>query len=219
MSSAAPIPSTGVRSWRGPLAGGLRKVPSQDRSRAMVERVIATAASLVEHGGFEAVIDSPTLLLERSGVSRGSFYAFFETPERVLDELGYRRIVRCLTGLADRLGRRPADDWAEIIDILVDYYAGEYRVPLVRELWVRQHLTPKARELDQLAAEEIASLLLVEFRRHAPRFAALGHLPCVVATHTLERLCQVAFLEIPDGDGVVLAEARRALMEYFAARA
>ena len=42
---------------------------------------------------YEAVAASPTLLLQESGVSRGSFYSFFETPETVLEELAYHRIA------------------------------------------------------------------------------------------------------------------------------
>lgn len=219
MSSELATRFTESRSWHGPLAGGLRKVPLQERSRATVELVVDTAVVLVEEGGFEVVAGSPTLLLERSGVSRGSFYAFFETPERVLDELSYRQLARCVTGLAERLGRRPAASWGEVIEILVDFYAAEHRVPLVRELWVRQHLTPRARELDQLAVAEIATMLVSEFRKHAPGFAAVGHLQCAAAIHTLDRLCQVAFLEDPYGDDATLAEAQDILMAYFAALA
>lgn len=210
--SARPIADS---SWRSPLAGGLRKVPVQERSRAMVETVVDTAATLVEEGGFEAVVGSPNLLLDRSGVSRGSFYSFFESPERVLDELAYRQIVQSIFSLKIALDSRPRRRWNEIVDVVVDFYAEEHRVPLIRELWVRQNLTHKARDLDQLAIEEIAGNILSEFRKHAPAFATLTHLQCTVAVHALERLCQLAFFDDVDGDPDILAEARTLLTGYF----
>lgn len=183
----------------------------------MVELVVDTAARLVEEGGFEAVAGSPNLLLDSSGVSRGSFYAFFETPERVLDELAYRQILQSVSGLSDALKGRRGRRWEEIVDITVDFYASEHRVPLIRELWVRQNLTQKARELDLLTIEEIAANLLSEFRKHAPRFDKLSQLHCSVAVHSLERICQLAFSSDADGDPATIAEARRLLKAYFAA--
>jgi AcrR family transcriptional regulator len=217
LSSARTAASAADSSWQGPLAGGLRKIPLQERSRAMVEHVVDTAARLVEEGGFEAVVGSPTLLLERSGVSRGSFYAFFESPERVLDELTYRQIVQSVDGLRKAFDGRKGRRWTETVEVLVDFYAEEHRAPLIRELWVRQNLTHKARDLDQMAIEDLAGYVLAEFRRHAPRFADLSLLQCTVAVHALERLCQLAFFDDPDGDPAILAEAKNLLTGYFAA--
>lgn len=198
------------------LKGGLRKLPLQERSRATIQRILETATELVEEVGFEAVVGSPTLLLERSGVSRGSFYAFFESPERVLDHLAYEHVVGSISGVADALAARERHHWTEIVDILVEYYVDEHRTPLVRELWVRQNLTRRVRDLDQGAISALAETLLDEFRKHAPQFAALSALNCAVAVHTLERICQFAFTEQASGDETILGEARAMLMTYFA---
>ncbi|MGV0680511.1 TetR/AcrR family transcriptional regulator [Mycolicibacterium fortuitum] len=214
--------SAGARAggpWTHQLAGGLRKKPLQERSRAMVEQILDTAAELVVEVGYEAVVGSPTLLLERSGISRGSFYAFFETPERVLDELSYQKIQQSITGIDSTLRNRSGKDWTEIVDALVDYYTVEHRVPLIRELWVRQNLTSRVRELDNIAIGEIAVMVLAQFRKHAPLFANLSELQCRIAIHTLERLFQLAFSEDPDGDPAIIREARTILVEYFSAYA
>lgn len=199
-----------------PLAGGLRKTPLQERSRIMVQHVLDVAADLVVEVGFEEVVRSPTLLLDRTGVSRGSFYAFFETPEAVLDELAYRRIRQSITELKDALSLRPGDHWTENVDALVDYYEREHRLPLIRELWVRQNLTQRARELDHSAINAMARVLLVEFRKYTPRFHTLTELHCAVAIQSLERLCQFAFWDDPSGNSAVIVEARRMLAAYFA---
>ncbi|GAA3789863.1 TetR/AcrR family transcriptional regulator [Amycolatopsis tucumanensis] len=204
---------------RAPITGGLRKLPVQERSRAMVEHVLQTATELVENLGYEAVVGSPTLLLEKAGVSRGSFYAFFESPERVLEELCHRQMQSSTEGLARALKDRPGERWTEIVDVLIDYYTQEHRTPLVRELWVRQNLTERVRTLDELCIEDWAGRVLEQFRQHAPAFDGLTQAHCSVALHALERLVQFAFTDDEDGDPAVLAQAHFMLTQFFAGHA
>ncbi len=199
-----------------PLAGGLRKLPLQARSKAMVEQVLAAAQELVEEVGYEAVVGSPTLLLERSGVSRGSFYAFFDSPEGVLDELSYASMKASVANLDDALRRCPGRRWQEVCDVVFDLYLSEYRTPLVRELWVRQHLTSRARALDHRVIDLLADQVCAALKGFAPRFADLTRLHCRVALHALERLMQLAFHDDEDGDQAVVDEARTMLTGYFA---
>ncbi len=206
-----------VGEWYHDLAGGLRKRPLQERSRAMIQSVLQAAAELLAEDGYGAVISSPTLLLNRSGVSRGSFYAFFESPERVLDELAYQGVRQSTASFERAFRSMPGNHWTEIVDVLIELYTAEHRVALTRELWVRQNLTQRARELDHMAINDMAVLMLVEFRAHGPVFEALTELHCRVAVHTVERLFQYAFINRSDGDPHVIAEARRMLVDYFAA--
>lgn len=208
-------PTVGT-AWHHELAGGLRKRPLQERSRAMIQRILDTAAELVEEVGYEAVVGSPTLLLDKSGISRGSFYAFFETPERVLDELSYQRIQQSAVAFEQALRSRSGDRWIEIVDAVIDFYTAEHRIPLIRELWVRQNLTHRVRQLDHQAIDDFAAVVLAEFRRHTPLFGSLTQLQCRVAMHAVERLFQLAFTDDPDGDPTTIAEARRMLADYFA---
>ncbi|MGW4591871.1 TetR/AcrR family transcriptional regulator [Amycolatopsis thermoflava] len=202
--------------WYERLDGGLRKQPVQERSRAMVEHVLKTAAELVENIGYEAVVGSPTLLLEKAGVSRGSFYAFFETPESVLDELCYRQMRDATATFQQALDDRPGRKWTEIVDVVLDYYTQEHRIPLIRELWVRQNLTDRVRALDEACIEDWAGRILEQFQRHAPRFGELTQLHCSVALHALERLVQFAFTDDEDGDPTVLDQAHFMLTQFFA---
>lgn len=205
--------------WYERVDGGLRKQPVQERSRAVVEQILETAAGLVEDVGFEAIVGSPTLLLEKAGVSRGSFYTFFESPEHVLDELCYRQMKNSTETFQQALDARRGRRWNEVVDVLVDYYAEEHRTPLVRELWVRQNLTQRVRTLDELCIEDWAGRVLAQFQRHAPKFDGLTRLHCSVALHALERLAQYAFTDDEDGDPTVLAQARLMLTQFFAAHA
>ncbi|WP_205413284.1 TetR/AcrR family transcriptional regulator [Amycolatopsis ruanii] len=207
---------TAPAAWHERLDGGLRKQPVQERSRAMVEHVLTTAAELVENVGYEAVVGSPTLLLEKSGVSRGSFYAFFETPESVLDELCYRQMRDATASFQQALDDRRGKRWTEIVDVVIDYYTQEHRTPLIRELWVRQNLTDRVRILDEACIEDWAGRILGQFQRHAPLFGELTQLHCSVALHALERLVQFAFTDDEDGDAVILDQAHFMLTRFFA---
>ncbi|WP_234790817.1 TetR/AcrR family transcriptional regulator [Mycolicibacterium wolinskyi] len=214
MTRAISAPTVGA--WYHDLAGGLRKHPVQERSRAMIRSVLEAAAELLVEVGYEAVLASPALLLDRSRVSRGSFYSFFESPERVLDELAYQGVRQCTASLERAFRNMSGKHWTEVIDVLIELYITEYRVPLIRELWVRQHLTQRARELDDLAISDMAVLMLTEFRSYGPAFDALTELHCRAALHVVERLFQYAFIDRSDGDPSVLGEARRMLIDYFA---
>lgn len=210
------LSSPEVGTWHHPLAGGLRKRPLQERSRAMIQSILDAATELVVDVGYEAVVASPTLLLDRSGVSRGSFYSFFESPERVLDELAYRGVQQSIEAFGKALARLPGKHWTEVIDVLIDQYTSEHRAPLVRELWVRQNLTQRARELDHLAIADMAVMMLAAFRTYGRVFDTLAELQCRVGIHAVERLFQYAFIDEPDGDPLIISEARRMLIDYFA---
>jgi AcrR family transcriptional regulator len=204
------------RSLISQLPGGLRKQPLQERSKAAIRGVLDSAAELVLEQGTQALIGSPTLLLERSGISRGSFYAFFDSPERVLDELALQCMQDSRDELVKLFAERRRRKWTEIVDVLSEQYWGQYHIPLVRELWVGQHLTSNIRTLDRVWAEELADLVLDEFQSHAPQFRRLTFTQCIVAVEILERLSQYAFRDQAQGDPAIKKEARSIVMGYFA---
>jgi AcrR family transcriptional regulator len=200
------------------LPGGLRKQPLQDRSRVAISRVLEVAAELVAQNGAEAAVESLPVLLERSGMSRGSFYAFFESPERVLDELALQCMLDSIKTFDDALHDRPGDEWELIVDALIDCYTRQFRIPLVRELWVRQQLSTTVRAIDRAWIDNLASAMYDEFQALTPDFEALTELHCLVALETLERLFQYAFRDDPHGDTAVIAEARDVVVRYLAPR-
>ena len=65
---------------------------------------------------------SPTLLLQESGVSRGSFYSFFETPEKVLEELAFQCMQESAGLLDDMLQVGPIAHWPDVVDIIIEFY-------------------------------------------------------------------------------------------------
>lgn len=210
------VRGAGSDAWHG-VSGGLRKQPLQGRSKAAIQRILEVAESLIVDIGYEAVVGSPTLLLDETGVSRGSFYSFFESPERVLDELAFRHILKSAPAFRTAVTPSGDADWRFIVDGLMAFYIDQYRTPLVRELWVRQHLTQRVREIDRVWIEEASSDLQAAFRLYGPLFQDMTVTRCHVILHSLERLCQLAFRDDPAGDPDILAEARSMVESYFAA--
>src|SRR5215470_408359 len=70
--AAMAKPATSPRS-------GLRKLPTQARSRARVEVILKAAGALLGEIGYDGV--TTNLIAERAGVPVGSIYQFFETKD------------------------------------------------------------------------------------------------------------------------------------------
>lgn len=197
--------------------GGLRKQPVQERSRATIQKILDTASHLLVEVGYDAIAGSPTLLLQESGVSRGSFYSFFETPVKVLEQLAFQCMQEAASTLEDDLRPGRHVHWHDVIDTLVDSYVDSFRRPLVRELWVHQHLTPPVRAADREWMNTVASMTLAAFQAFDPMFSRLTVLQCLVAVEILERLFQYAYTDDVDGDPRIIAEIRVAIIQYFTA--
>jgi AcrR family transcriptional regulator len=61
---------------------GLRKLPTQARSRARVETILMAAGALLGEAGYDAV--TTNMIAERAGVPVGSIYQFFETKDDII---------------------------------------------------------------------------------------------------------------------------------------
>ncbi|WP_231643288.1 TetR/AcrR family transcriptional regulator [Mycolicibacterium baixiangningiae] len=197
--------------------GGLRKQPVQERSKATIQKILESASRLLVDVGYDAVAASPTLLLQESGVSRGSFYSFFETPEKVLEELAFQCMQDSATTLEDDLQPGRRTHWHDVIDTLIGFYVRSYKRPLVRELWVCQHLTPPVRAADRDWVQHVATLLLASLQAFEPMFSRLAVLQCLVAIEILERLFQYAYTDDVDGDPRIIDEIRVVMIQYFTA--
>jgi AcrR family transcriptional regulator len=68
-----------------PPRSGLRKLPTQARSRARVEAILKAAGALLGEVGYDGV--TTNLIAERAGVPVGSIYQFFETKDDIIAAL------------------------------------------------------------------------------------------------------------------------------------
>jgi AcrR family transcriptional regulator len=194
--------------------GGLRKRPLQVRSRATTQRILDTASRLLVEVGYQAIVASPTLLLQESGVSRGSFYSFFETPEKVLEELAFQCMQESAALLGDMLAAKPIKHWHGVVDTLIEFYRDCFQRPLIRELWVGQNLTPPVRAADREWMQDVAKTLRTALDQFAPAFAQFTQRQSIVAIEICERLFQYAYTDEVRGDQAIIGEIRIVLIQY-----
>lgn len=194
---------------------GISGQPLRQHSRATIQAVLDTAAELVVELGAEAVAASPAVLLARCGVSPRSFYSFFDTPQQVLDKLALQ-CMQDTAGFVDKALRACGrEHWTQLVGALIDCYTNAFRDPLVREVWMHRQLSSSVRALSRAWIDDVAVWVQEELQSHAPHFAGVTHIQCVVALETLERLIHVAFLDDPRGDPAIIEEARSVVIHYW----
>jgi AcrR family transcriptional regulator len=102
---------------------GLRKLPTQARSRARVEAILKAAGALFGEVGYDGV--TTNLIAERAGVPVGSIYQFFETKDDIVAALVERFQAR-IHKLASEELDAPSAAWDRHVFVakLVDGIAG-----------------------------------------------------------------------------------------------
>jgi len=148
------------------------RVPTQQRSRERVERMLAAASELIEKGGSDAMKMSE--VAERAGVPIGSLYQFF--PDK-------GAIIRTLAERYNALGRECiekelapvrtlgelGDAFARLVDV---YYAMFLAEPVMRDIWSGTQADKALQEIDLADSRETGTLLaeaLGRVRRGADR--------------------------------------------------
>lgn len=192
----------------------MRRLPAQQRSREKVQRILDAAEELLATVGYDRAVESPIQLLEACGVSRGAFYSYFTSPEMAVETVALGFIERA-KAMADEFAAMDYPSWPELVEHTVDVYAGYYRAPAVRELWLNGHLSPVAVAADEKANRYIAGQLFTTLRRVAPAGSEkLQVTHCSVAVEILDYLLRYAFRHDPQGDATLIEEAKIATVAY-----
>lgn len=192
----------------------MRRLPAQQRSREKVQRILDAAEELLATVGYDRAVESPVQLLEACGVSRGAFYSYFTSPEMAVETVALGFIDRA-KAMADEFAGEDYANWPELVEHTIDVYAGYYREPAVRELWLNGHLSPVAVAADEKANLYIAEQLFATLRRVAPDISGdlqVSH--CSVAIEILDYLLRFAFRPDPQGDESLIREAKAAMVAY-----
>lgn len=192
----------------------MRRLPAQQRSREKVQRILDAAEQLLATVGYDRAVESPILLLEACGVSRGAFYAYFTSPEMAVETVALGFIERAIE-MADEFAAKDYASWRELVEHTIDVYAEYYREPAVRELWLNGHLSPLAVAADERANLYIAGQLFATLRRVAPGTSGAVYVShCSVAIEILDYLLRFAFRSDPQGDDMLIREAETAMAAY-----
>lgn len=187
-----------------------RRVPTQARSRERVERMLASATTLIAQKGSDAMRMSE--VAELAGVSIGSLYQFFPDKPALIRTLAERYNAQGLACVQAELA--PVASGAELraaLDRVVDgYYAMFLAEPVMRDLWWATQADKTLQDVDAEDMEAHATLLRDVLVRLRP-----GDDPAALATLallTMELVATAVRLAISvdraQGDAVVATSKR-----------
>jgi AcrR family transcriptional regulator len=198
------------------MTEGLRRSPGQSRSQEKVDRIVKAAESLLREVGYASATDSPGLLIDSAGVTKGTFYTYFENPESVMHHLAVQMLDRACR-LADDLLGENFGSLDQALGGLIDRYADFYRDRAVQEIWLYHRYNPEAEALDASANSYIMTQMETVFDRIAPAERSWPAVASAVTGQFLDHLMQHAFRVDPDGDPEILAETKRLAQLYVGA--
>jgi AcrR family transcriptional regulator len=193
---------------------GPRRVPSQERSKQRVERILDAASLEIAEKGFDAATMEG--IAARAGTSIGSVYQFYPNKVALYHALASRYVAR-VRAFFDVTMSGPLVDrpWTEMLDAAIDAFVAFHEAdPGFRAVWVGLHLTPEVlsegEAVNREAAERIADLL----RRKLPGMPARKR--SIVATMVVEVFSAMLILAArrPSDAAAVVAETKAMLRRY-----
>ena len=192
-----------------------RRVPTQDRSRQRVERILDAAAEIFADIGYDAATTDAIAL--RAGTSIGSLYQFFPNKQALYNAIADRHLSRARV-VFDQLMTPDALErpWQEILDASVDAFSAFDRTDKdFRAVWINWHLSGEFLVAGQALNREFAmrteAVLAKQARSLTPARRAL------VATVLVEVLSAMLFLAARrdhDAAEKIVAETKLLLRRY-----
>ena len=196
-------------------ARAARRVPTQDRSRQRVERILDAAAEIFADIGYDAATTDAIAL--RAGTSIGSLYQFFPNKQALYNAIADRHLARARV-VFDMLMTPDALErpWEEILDASVDAFSAFDRTDKdFRAVWINWHLSGEFLVAGQALNREFAmrteAVLAKQSRSLTPARRAL------VATVIVEVLSAMLFLAARrdhDAAEMIVAETKVLLRRY-----
>ncbi|MER6563351.1 TetR/AcrR family transcriptional regulator [Streptomyces sp. NPDC001027] len=207
-----------VQATAGPDGGvPLRRTPRQARSRARLALMLEAAERILVAEGVEAL--TTTRVAAEAKVSVGSLYQYLPDRNAIIDALATGYFAR-LEGVMDDLVRAAAQErWDDPVGVLIDTYAEVYRTEHgFRALWFGSGLTERTRAADREHKGRMADgirrvLRALGVAGDDESLARAGHTAILAA----DALAQEAFRRAPEGDALLLDEAKTMLRAYLTA--
>jgi AcrR family transcriptional regulator len=149
---------------RSRIPTDLRRTPQQERSRAMVERIIAAGQRVLLRDGYEKT--STNRVAEEAGISPGSLYQYFPGKEAILaavvDRYSAELSTRLTAVLADRLDERGTALVRSTLDGLLDALEESVEfLRLVVEELPRSRQGSRTADLEQRIGDLVAAYLAI----------------------------------------------------------
>ena len=191
------------------------RLPTQQRSRERVERMLAAASALIAEGGSDAMRMSE--VAERAGVPIGSLYQFFPDKGAIVrtlaeryNALGRACIEEGLADVADLDGLR--DAFGRLIDI---YYALFLAEPVMRDIWSGTQADKALRDIDLDDSRQTGAMLAAVLERLSPDAdrAAIATKAFLIMNLGEATMRLAISVERKEGDALVAAFKQMALRE------
>lgn len=112
----------------------LRRLPTQQRSRERVEKMLAAASDLIAEQGSDALKMND--VARRAGVSIGSLYQYFPDKSAIVHTLAERTFAECRRCIEEGLdaARTPEDLGDAFATLFEEYYALFLAEPVIRDI-------------------------------------------------------------------------------------
>jgi AcrR family transcriptional regulator len=196
----------------------MAKLPTQQRSRERVERMLAAASALIAEAGSDAMRMSE--VAERAGVPIGSLYQFFPDKGAIIRTLAdrYNALGRaCIEeGLADVRDLESLNAaFAKLIDI---YYALFLAEPVMRDIWSGAQADKALRDIDLDDSRQTGSMLAAVLERLRPKAdrAAIATKAFLIMNLGEATMRLAISVDRREGDALVAAFKQMALREFSA---
>ncbi|AYG57978.1 TetR/AcrR family transcriptional regulator [Rhizobium jaguaris] len=149
-------------------AGTPRRIPSQQRGRERVERILSVAMELIEKNGSDALRMGE--IVEKAGVSFGSLYQYFPDKTAIIRVLAERFNEQGRQCVGDELAAiASADELQAAVGRIVDgYYAMFLDEPVMRDIWHATQADKLLQEIDDEDMEWHSQAFLAVLRRLWP---------------------------------------------------
>lgn len=192
-------------------------MPSQQRSRERVERILDAAAAIVDEHGLDALKVSD--IAKRAEVPLGTLYQFFARKDDIVYALAERFAQRFGDVLESALSGLDTDcEWHDLLNLLLDAYAGYYRSePALRELWVGARIDPEFIRADHehnntRFANAVADAMADEASVPRDDLATMIY----VCWEASQALLETAFRKDPSGDPTIIEQTKIMAARYLA---
>ncbi len=196
-------------------AGALRRMPTQQRSRERVERMLRCASELITADGSDAMRMSEVARL--AGVSIGSLYQYFPDKSAIIRTLAERYDAEGRACIEEGLaGVKTLDELCEAFGKLIDIYYGLFlSEPVIRDVRTAMLADKTLRDLEVEGSRRNGTLLAQAMQRVGlkadPQALAMS---AFTIMHLGEDIMRLAIsVERAEGDALVEAYKRMALSE------
>jgi AcrR family transcriptional regulator len=193
---------------------GARRAATQARSQAKMTLVLQATAQLLDEFGPEAV--NTSAVAAKAGVSIGWLYNFFDDREALLEEIlvaGLQNLDQQLDAAGFSLAGPGWRATAEAgVDAVIDFFGG---LPGFRSLWFSAEFSGRMIQANRLHDDALADYLaasVTHVRPDAPD-VSLG-VVAKIFVGMLDKGVDLSFRDNPKGDPDLLAEVKRASIDY-----